>query len=62
MQDLKTSISQGSVEQNLILNNYQKLNSCLRQKVSVLENEKVMFSSFDWFLVLSGKSQESQLD
>lgn len=41
MQDFKMSIAQESAEQNLIFSNYQKLNSCLQQKISVLENEKV---------------------
>ncbi|XP_028766813.1 kinesin-like protein KIN-7O isoform X2 [Neltuma alba] len=40
--DLKTSLSQCSAEQKLILSSYQKLNSCLRQKVSELENEKIL--------------------
>lgn len=29
---LKTSVSQDSAEQSLVLSNYQKLNSCLRKK------------------------------
>ncbi|CAL0321569.1 unnamed protein product [Lupinus luteus] len=40
--DFKASISQNSEEQNLILSNHQKLNSCLLQKISELQNEKVL--------------------
>ncbi|KAK4281942.1 hypothetical protein QN277_013382 [Acacia crassicarpa] len=40
--DSKASISQCSAEQKFILSNYQKLNSCLKHKVSELENEKIL--------------------
>ncbi|XP_061367839.1 kinesin-like protein KIN-7O [Gastrolobium bilobum] len=43
--DFKTSISRNSAEQNVILSNYQKLNSCLRQKMSELENEKILLDN-----------------
>ena len=41
LQDFKNSTSQDSAELSLILSNYHKLNSCLREKISELENEKV---------------------
>lgn len=51
LQVLKTSVSQDSAEQSLVLSNYQKLNSCLRKKIFELENEKVKFPFyFDIFL------------
>ncbi|XP_019429712.1 PREDICTED: kinesin-like protein KIN-7O isoform X2 [Lupinus angustifolius] len=40
--DFKASISQDAAEQNLILSNHQKLNSCLLQKISELQNEKIL--------------------
>lgn len=62
MQDFKTSISQDSVEQKLIFSNYQKLNSCLRQTISDLENEKVKLPFYyDIFLVVSGFSGRSNI-
>ncbi|XP_057427737.1 kinesin-like protein KIN-7O isoform X2 [Lotus japonicus] len=43
--DFKTSVAQDSAEQNLIWSNYQKLISCLREKVSTIENEKILLDS-----------------
>ncbi|KAK2403310.1 P-loop containing nucleoside triphosphate hydrolase superfamily protein [Trifolium repens] len=43
--DFKASISEDSVEQKSIFSNYQKLNSCLRQTISELENEKILLDN-----------------
>ncbi|CAL5207567.1 unnamed protein product [Lathyrus oleraceus] len=41
----KTSIFQDSAGQKLIFNNCQKLNSCLTQTISELENQKILLDS-----------------
>ncbi|XP_054779938.1 kinesin-like protein KIN-7O isoform X2 [Prosopis cineraria] len=58
--DLKTSLSHCSAEQKLILSNYQKLDSCLRQKISELENEKIVL--VNELADLQKQLQESKLD
>ncbi|KAI4348608.1 hypothetical protein L6164_009315 [Bauhinia variegata] len=58
--DFKTSMTQDSVTQNLILSNYQKLNSCLGQKVSELENEKILLD--EQLSDLRKLLEESKLD
>ncbi|KAF7819101.1 kinesin-like protein KIN-7O isoform X2 [Senna tora] len=58
--DLKTSISHSSVEQNLILSNYQNLKSSFRQKTSELENEKMLL--VNQLADLHKQLQESKLD
>lgn len=58
--DFKTSISQDSVEQKLIFSNYQKLNSCLRQTISDIENEKILLDS--QLANIQKLHQESELD
>ncbi|KEH43131.1 putative plus-end-directed kinesin ATPase [Medicago truncatula] len=58
--DFRTSISQDSVEQKLIFSNHQKLNSCLRQTISDLENEKILLDS--QLANIQKLHQESELD
>ncbi|KAL2574309.1 hypothetical protein AAZV13_17G180600 [Glycine max] len=57
---LKTSVSQDSAEQSLVLSNYQKLNSCLRKKIFELENEKILLDN--QLADLQKHLQESKLD
>jgi hypothetical protein len=42
MQDFRTLIYQSSQQQNLTVSNYEKLTCHLRERVSELENEKVL--------------------
>ncbi|KAK7267150.1 hypothetical protein RIF29_19814 [Crotalaria pallida] len=43
--DFKASISQDSADQKIILSNHQKLNSYLRQKITELQNEKILLDN-----------------
>ncbi|QHO53445.1 kinesin-like protein KIN-7O isoform X4 [Arachis hypogaea] len=43
--DFKTSISQHVAELSVILSNYNQLNSCSRQQISELENEKILLDN-----------------
>ncbi|KAK7344962.1 hypothetical protein VNO77_15265 [Canavalia gladiata] len=56
----KNSVSQDSAEQSLVISNYQKLNSCLRKKISELENEKILLDN--QLADLQKCLQESKLD
>ncbi|TKY58157.1 Centromere-associated protein E [Spatholobus suberectus] len=56
----KTSVSQDSAEQSLVLSNYQKLNSCLRKKILEFESEKILLDN--QLADLQMHLQESKLD
>lgn len=56
----KTSVSQDSAEQTLVLNNYQKLNSRLRKKIAEFESEKIVLDN--QLADLQKHLQESKLD
>ncbi|XP_029129741.1 kinesin-like protein KIN-7O isoform X2 [Cajanus cajan] len=56
----KTSVSQDSAEQSLVLSNNQKLNSHLRNKIFELESEKILLDN--QLADLQKHLQESKLD
>ncbi|KAJ7976625.1 Kinesin-like protein [Quillaja saponaria] len=43
--DIKSLISQNTLQQQQIISNYDKLNSCMRQKVAEVENEKIVLDN-----------------
>ncbi|KAK7278959.1 hypothetical protein RJT34_24000 [Clitoria ternatea] len=57
---LKTSISQDSAEQSLVLGNYEKLNACLKEKLTELRNEKILLDN--QLADLQKQLQESKVD
>ncbi|XP_022147755.1 kinesin-like protein KIN-7O isoform X2 [Momordica charantia] len=46
LHDLKTMIHQCSVQQKLVINDHEELNSQMLQKVSKIENEKLLLQSY----------------
>ncbi|KAL1330526.1 kinesin-like protein KIN-7O isoform X1 [Arachis hypogaea] len=58
--DFKTSISQHVAELSVILSNYNQLNSCSRQQISELENEKILLDN--QLADLQKQLQDSKVD